>query len=51
LCGFARRTFSRAELYAYNTRHIQHHAAQLSLRLRIDAGVDIPWIGLGWREL
>ena len=50
-CGFARRTFSRAELYVYNLRHIQHHAAQLSLRLRLDADVDIPWIGLGWRDL
>jgi hypothetical protein len=49
-CGFARKSFSRAELYVYNTRHIQHHAAQLSLRLRLDAGVEIPWIGSGWRE-
>ncbi|TWT45413.1 DinB superfamily protein [Phycisphaerae bacterium RAS1] len=49
-CGLPRRTFSRAELYVYNTRHIQHHAAQLSLRLRLDFGVDIPWVSLGWRE-
>jgi hypothetical protein len=49
-CGFAGRTFSRAELYVYNLRHIQHHAAQLSLRLRLDAKVEIPWIGSGWRE-
>jgi hypothetical protein len=48
-CGFARRTFSRAELYVYGIRHIQHHAAQLSLRLRIDAAADIPWVGSGWR--
>jgi len=48
-CGFGRNTFSRAELHVYNIRHIQHHAAQLSLRLRIDAGVDIPWVGSGWR--
>jgi hypothetical protein len=50
-CGFERRGFSRAELHVYNIRHIQHHAAQLSLRLRLDAKQDIPWIGSGWREL
>jgi hypothetical protein len=48
--GFARRTFSRAELHIYNIRHIQHHAAQLGLRLRLDANIDIPWVGSGWRE-
>jgi hypothetical protein len=42
---------TRAELHVYNLRHIQHHAAQLSLRLRLDHRVDIPWIGYGWREL
>ena len=47
---FARRNFSRAELHVYNIRHIQHHAAQLILRLRLDTGVDIPWIGAGWRD-
>ncbi|MEK6262388.1 MAG: DinB family protein [Planctomycetota bacterium] len=46
--GFERRTFSRAELHVLNIRHIQHHAAQLSLRLRIDFHQDIPWIGSGW---
>jgi len=49
--GFERRTFSRAELHVYNIRHIQHHAAQLSLRLRLDASQDIPWIGSGWRDV
>ncbi|GAA4445345.1 hypothetical protein [Novipirellula rosea] len=47
---FARRNFSRAELHVYNIRHIQHHAPQLILRLRIDTKVDIPWIDNGWRE-
>jgi hypothetical protein len=46
--GFERRDFSRAELHVYNIRHIQHHAAQLSLRLRLDAKQDIPWFGSGW---
>jgi hypothetical protein len=46
--GFRRRKCSRGELHVYNIRHIQHHAAQLSLRLRIDAGVDVPWVGHAW---
>ena len=50
-CAFPRRTFSRAELYVYSIRHIQHHAAQLSLRLRLDHNVDVPWFGSGWREV
>lgn len=49
--GFPRRDFSRAELHVYNIRHLQHHAAQLSLRLRLDANVDIPWVGSRWRAL
>jgi hypothetical protein len=49
--GFDWRKCSRAELHVYNIRHIQHHAAQLSLRLRLDAKVEIPWVGSGWREV
>ena len=45
--GFERRNFSRVELHVYNIRHIQHHAAQLILRLRADCGVDVPWFGSG----
>ena len=48
--GFERWTFSRAELYVHNLRHIQHHASQLSLRLRIDFDEQIPWFGSGWRD-
>lgn len=47
---FIRRNFSRAELHVYNIRHIQHHAAQLILRLRLNTDVDTPWIGAGWCE-
>jgi len=49
--GFEWRKCSRAELHVYNIRHIQHHAAQLSLRLRLDAKLEIPWVGSGWREV
>lgn len=48
--GFRRRTCSRAELHVYNIRHIQHYAAQLILRLRLDAKADIPWVGHAWQE-
>ena len=48
--GFHWRDCSRAELHVYNIRHIQHHAAQLSLRLRLDSDVNIPWVSHAWRE-
>ena len=48
--GFRRRNCSRAELHVYNIRHVQHHAAQLSLRLRLDADIDVPWVSHAWRE-
>ncbi len=41
-------TFSRAELHVYNIRHIQHHVAQLSLRLRLNDQTDIQWVKSGW---
>lgn len=45
--GFARLTFSRAELYLYNLRHVQHHTGQLSAFLR-RAGVELPrWVRAG----
>jgi hypothetical protein len=46
----SRRNFSRAELHVYNIRHIQHHTAQLSLRLRLDTNGGVDWVGAGWRE-
>lgn len=46
-CGFPWLGFARAELHMYNTRHIQHHAAQLSLRLRLDTGDGVPWTRAG----
>ena len=41
---FERKKCSRADLHVENIRHIQHHAAQLILRLRLDADIDVPWI-------
>jgi hypothetical protein len=48
--GFRRRNCLRAELHIYNIRHIQHHAAQLILRLRLNTNVDIPWLGQVWKD-
>ena len=50
LSGFHWLKFSRAETHVYNIRRIQHHAAHLSLRLRLDWGAEVPWFGSGWRE-
>jgi hypothetical protein len=49
-CGFARKAFSRAELYVLIIRHIQHHVAQLSLRLRLDALESVPWVTSGYQH-
>ena len=38
---------SRAELHLYNIRHIQHHAAQLILRLRQEHNAEIGWVKQG----
>ncbi|MDP3180052.1 MAG: DinB family protein [Spirochaetaceae bacterium] len=46
--GFSFRKFSRLELYVYLIRHIQHHAAQLGLRLQKEAGRELSWVGSGW---
>jgi len=49
-CGFERREVSRAELHACNIRHIQHHASQLSLHLRLNAEECVEWVDSGWPE-
>ncbi len=49
--GFEHLACTRAEAHIHNIRHIHHHAAQLSLRLRIDHNVDIPWVKSGWRDV
>jgi len=45
--GFHWRKCSRAELHIYNTRHIQHHAAQLGLRHQLIGGEPLDWVGEG----
>ena len=41
-----RRELSRIEFYVYLIRHIQHHAAQLALRVQSVTGSIVPWISL-----
>ena len=45
--GFAWLPFSPVERLAYNLRHLQHHAGQLSERIRQDTGNGVGWVGRG----
>lgn len=52
--GFARRPFSRGELYIYTIRHVQHHTGGISAYLRRIEGAlpdrrALAWAGTGWR--
>jgi DinB superfamily len=42
--GFPWYTIPKLEHQIVNIRHIQHHAAALSVRLRQAAGIDIDWV-------
>jgi DinB superfamily len=44
-CGFPWYTMPTLEHQIVNIRHIQHHAAALSSRLRRSAGIEIGWVG------
>jgi hypothetical protein len=46
-CGFPWYKMPTLEHQLVNIRHIQHHAAALSSRLRRSAGINIPWVGKG----
>ena len=43
-CGFDWLKMSRLELYLYGGRHLQHHAAQLSLRVQLETGAGAKWV-------
>jgi hypothetical protein len=49
VCEF--KNFNLLELVIYNTRHIQHHAAQLNLLLRQRVGEPPGWSSLPERGL
>ena len=42
------RDMTYLELAIYCTRHIQHHAAQLGLRLQLLSGNELKWVSRGW---
>jgi hypothetical protein len=44
-CGFPWYKMSTLEHQIVNIRHIQHHAAMLSSRLRQSAGIAVDWVG------
>ncbi len=46
-CGFPWYQMSTFEHQILNIRHVQHHAAVLSSRLRRAAGIAVPWVGRG----
>ena len=46
-CGFPWYKMPTLEHQIVNIRHIQHHAAALSSRLRRSAGIAIDWVGRG----
>jgi DinB superfamily len=46
-CGFPWYKMPTLEHQIVNIRHIQHHAAALSTRLRRSAGIAVRWVGSG----
>jgi uncharacterized damage-inducible protein DinB len=45
-CGFYWLEMTDGELLLYNMRHVQHHAAQLNLVLRREAGRAPGWVAM-----
>ena len=43
--GFWWYKIPRFEFHLNNIRHLQHHAAQMSLYLKRTSGIDIEWVG------
>ena len=48
--GFWWYKIPRSEFHLNNIRHIQHHAAQLSLVLRKETDAGVDWVGSGWGQ-
>jgi hypothetical protein len=46
-CGFPWYKMPTLEHQIVNIRHIQHHAAILSVRLRQATGIEVDWVGSG----
>jgi uncharacterized damage-inducible protein DinB len=50
-CPFDYRAMSNGELLLYNMRHVQHHAAQLNLRLRQTTDSAPDWVSKGGQNI
>jgi uncharacterized damage-inducible protein DinB len=50
-CGLPWLPITRAELHLYNLRHVQHHAAQLSLLLRQATDAAPDWVSVSSRRV
>ncbi len=49
-CPFPYREMSNGELLLYNMRHVQHHAAQLNMRLRQATNSAPDWVSKGGKK-
>lgn len=47
--GFWWYKIPRLEFLLVNIRHVHHHAAQLSIHLRKQAGIEVKWVSSGWK--
>src|SRR6266550_3531979 len=45
------RAYRNGELLLYNMRHVQHHAAQLNMRLRQETDSAPKWVSKGGRKI
>jgi uncharacterized damage-inducible protein DinB len=50
-CPFDYRAMSNGELLLYNMRHVQHHAAQLNMRLRQTIDSAPRWVSKGGKKI
>lgn len=50
-CPFPYRAMSNGELLLYNMRHVQHHAAQLNMRLRQTTNSAPRWVSKGGQKV
>jgi len=50
-CPFDYRAMSNGELLLYNMRHVQHHAAQLNMRLRQETDSAPRWVSKGGQKI
>jgi hypothetical protein len=47
--GVKKNEISKMELFIDTSRHTQHHAAQLGLRVQFLTGKEMDWVESGWK--